>query len=240
MCGRYALDATAEDLIEGFKLLRKLEWTKPRYNIAPTQQVLGLRFDEEATPREPVRLKWGLIPSWAKDAKIGNSLINARGDTVATKPSFRAAFKKRRCLIPATGFYEWLRIDPKNKQPFLIAPADGRLMAFAGLWEYWDKGDEPIESCTIITTDANEPMTAVHDRMPVILDPDDYDRWLDPASDPAALQELLRPAPDDFLTFTKVSTVVNNARNERPECVVPLEGGTPERPADGLFPDTVD
>jgi len=206
-----------------FSLLREPD-LKPRYNIAPGQTVAAVICDPERSPHELVRLRWGLIPSWAKDPKIGYRTINARGDTVATKPSFRAAFKRRRCLIPADGFYEWKKIDAKHKQPYLITREKNRPFAFAGLFEHWTSPDgSVIDSCTIITTDANEPMSAVHDRMPAILAEEDYDRWIDPSQQAAAeLQELIRPAPDDLLQFTPVSTVVNNPRNENPECVRPV------------------
>lgn len=222
MCGRFTLRTPPGDLAEVFALFREPDWLQPRYNIAPTQQVLAIRFDEHATPREPVMLRWGLIPSWAKDAKIGNSLINARADTVAAKPSFRAAFKRRRCLIVADGFYEWKKLDD-GKQPYQIGLRNGKPFAFAGLWERWEKGAEPIESCAIITTEANDLMSPLHDRMPVILRPDDYDAWLDPSGDAKALQGLLRPYPDDDLVAYPVSRAVNNPRNDRAECVEPVK-----------------
>jgi putative SOS response-associated peptidase YedK len=222
MCGRYNLRATPDQIREAFQLFREPDWPVPRYNIAPTQTVLGIRFDENATPREPVLLKWGLIPSWAKDTKIGNSLINARADTVATKPSFRSAFRRRRCLLPASGFYEWQKRDD-GKQPYQIGLKSGQPFAMAGLWEHWEGPDGPVESSSIITTDANELMEPLHNRMPVILRPDDYDAWLDPASDPKTLQELLQPYPDDDLTAFPVSRAVNNPRNDRPECVEQLK-----------------
>ena len=161
MCGRYNLTLSPNELQEFFDLFREPPWS-PRYNIAPTQSVLAIRFDEEATPREPVLLRWGLIPSWAKDETIGSKLINARGETVAEKPSFRAAFKRRRCLIPATGFYEWQKQPGSTKQPYHITTADGRPFAFAGLWERWTKGPSPVETCTIITTAANDDLQAIH------------------------------------------------------------------------------
>jgi putative SOS response-associated peptidase YedK len=218
MCGRYTIKANPRDIAEAFALFREPH-VKPRYNVAPTQQVLAIRFEEDATPREPVLLRWGLVPSWAKDTK-GAPLINARADTVATKPAFRAAFKRRRCLIVADGFYEWQQQD--GKQPYLIRLRTGRPFAFAGLWERWEKGSEPVESCTIITTDANDLLGRLHDRMPVILPPENYDRWLMPEQDPQTLAAMLRPYPDDELVAYPVSPVVNNPRNDRPECVEPL------------------
>lgn len=197
-----------------------------RFNVAPTQPV-GVVLPEAAGRRFTL-MRWGLIPSWAEDAKIGSRLINARADTIATKPAFRAAFKERRCLVVADGFYEWQATNGQ-KQPYLIHKADDRPFAFAGLWERWrDPQGSPIESCTIVTTDANEMMRPIHERMPVILRPDDYDRWMDPeAKTPESLQSLLRPYPDGDLVATPVSTRVNNVRNDGPECAAP-QGDGPE------------
>jgi putative SOS response-associated peptidase YedK len=216
MCGRYKLSNAslnrllAEFAIEGAPVLDY----RPRYNIAPTTNVLAVRQLEQGAKRELAALRWGLIPMWAKDTKIGYSTLNARGDTVATKPSFRSAFKKRRCLVLADGYYEWLRTG-KDKQPYLYEIDGGKPFAFAGLWEWWpgpkDTKQEPIESCTIITTDANKLAAKVHDRMPVILDPDDYDTWLDPAIDDCAkLEKLLVPYKGKGMTARPVSTYVNN------------------------------
>jgi putative SOS response-associated peptidase YedK len=201
-----------------------MEWT-PRYNIAPTQTVAAVRSAESGDGRELSLVKWGLIPSWAKDAKIGNSLINARADTVATKPSFRSAFKKRRCLIPADGFYEWKAIPgQKVKQPYLIGIRDAPAFAFAGLWERWSAPDgQKVDSCSIITTDANELMAQVHNRMPVILDSADYDRWLDRnRQDPQDVADLLKPFPAERMQLTPVSTLVNSPRNDTAKCVEAL------------------
>ncbi len=222
MCGRYNLTLSPNELQEFFDLFRAPPWS-PRYNIAPTQSVLTIRFDEEATPREPGLLRWGLIPSWAKDEKIGNRLINARGETVAEKPSFRSAFKRRRCLIPATGFYEWQQQPGSTKQPYHITMADGRPFAFAGLWEHWAKGPSPIETCTIITTAANDDLQPIHERMPVILPKDRYDQWLDPTGNSEQLTELLRPFHAAPLKAIPIGTLVNNVRNDVPECLSPLE-----------------
>jgi putative SOS response-associated peptidase YedK len=192
----------------------------PRFNIAPTQLVSAVRTFGGTADRELTLLKWGLIPSWAKDSKIGASLINARGETVATKPSFRSAFRKRRCLIPADGYFEWQRIG-KQKQPFWIRRQDERPFAFAGLWESWHGGEgSAIESCSVITTEAIPPLSELHDRMPVILDPEDYDRWLDPnRHDADDLQELLVPYPVKWLQWSPVNSFVNNSRNEGPDCI---------------------
>jgi putative SOS response-associated peptidase YedK len=168
-----------------------------------------------------VLLRWGLIPAWADDPKIGNRMINARSDTVAAKPAFRTAFQRRRCLVAADGYYEWKQL-PDGKQPYLIGRRNGGPMAFAGLWERWTKGEQPIESCTIITTDAGDAVSAIHDRMPVILPPEEYDRWLDPHADPQELTGLLLPYPLDDLTARAVSRTVNSPRNDTPECVEPL------------------
>ena len=217
MCGRFTLTASAQRLQEVFPLF-EIPDAPPRYNIAPTQQILVVRQEDNTKPRAAF-LRWGLIPSWAKDKKIAASLINARADTVASKPAFRAAFKRRRCLVLADGFYEWQK-GTKPKQPYHIRMTDARPFAFAGLWEHWS-GEEPtIDSCTIITTDANDALRPLHDRMPVILGPSDYARWLDPAvADPGVLQEMLRPYAAEQMTAGPVGTYVNNARNEGADCL---------------------
>lgn len=189
----------------------------PRFNIAPTQQVLSIRL-ADAT-REAALMRWGLVPSWSKDPKAGPPLINVRAETVREKPAFRSAFKTRRCLIPTTGFYEWQKAGTA-KQPFHITMTDGQPFAFGGLWEHWHRDDQSIESCTIITTTASEMMATLHDRMPVIVPPDDYERWLGGTADDAA--ELLQPFTADALTAYPVSTIVNSSRNESPECVKPM------------------
>jgi putative SOS response-associated peptidase YedK len=224
MCGRYTLRVSPAELAEIFETLRTIDWS-PRYNIAPTQTVAAVRQSEQGDGRELALLRWGLIPSWAKDMKIGSSLINARADGVATKPSFRHAFKKKRCLIPADGFYEWQAVPgQKAKQPYLIGVRDTPVFVFAGLWERWtDPEGKPVETSAIITTDANEAMAPVHNRMPVILDPADYDEWLDrDQQDAETLQRLLKPFPADRMQLTPVSTLVNSPRNEKPECVQPV------------------
>ena len=218
MCGRYNLRTNAHEL-EAFLgvPIALAESLLERFNIAPTQTVVALR--EVETNREAAALRWGLIPSWSKDEKIGNRLINARSETAADKPSFRAAFKRRRCLIPASGFYEWQGAKGA-KQPFHIHPASGGLMAFAGLWEHWEQGDAgPIESCTILTTGANRTLSELHNRMPVILSPSDFEVWLDVATPRDSLVSLLRPAAEDLLDFEPISTQINNVRNEGPECL---------------------
>jgi putative SOS response-associated peptidase YedK len=167
------------------------------------------------------------VPFWAKDEKIGNSLINARADTAASKPAFRAAFKSRRCLVPASGFYEWMKVEgSKAKKPHYIERADEEPMFFAGLWEKWDKGGDtsggPVESYTILTTEPNTLMASIHNRMPVILEPEDFSAWLSQETPADRLNALLRPLPAELMMARPVSTLVNNPRNNKPECVAPL------------------
>jgi putative SOS response-associated peptidase YedK len=224
MCGRFTLSANAQRLHETFPLF-EIPALTPRFNIAPTQPVLAIRQEDGAQPRAAL-LRWGLVPSWAKDKKTAASLINARADTLASKPAFRTACKSRRCLILADGFYEWQKAEKKAvKQPYHIHLKDGRPFAFAGLWERWH-GEEPaLESCTIITTDANDAVRPLHDRMPVILDPRHYTRWLGPGdADPSAFDQMLRPYPAEEITLVPVSTYVNNARNEGAECLASPSG----------------
>ena len=214
MCGRFSQLHTWEEVRAWFDLIGPALNLPPRYNIAPTQDVTVIRAGDER--RYASQMRWGLVPFWAKDLSIGAKMINARAETVAEKPSFRSAFKSRRCLIPADGFYEW--VGPKgNKQPYRIVINDDELFAFAGLWESWDKEGETVESCTIITCEPNEVAKQVHNRMPAILAPDNYDAWL--GGDDG---ELLRPYPPETMTAYKVSRVVSNARNDVPECVEPL------------------
>jgi putative SOS response-associated peptidase YedK len=218
MCGRFTLRATGKSLAHCFDMA-KGPIILPRYNIAPTQDILVVRVDDEKK-REFSLLRWGLIPEWAEDPSIGSKLINARADTLRSKPAFRQAFRRRRCLIPADGFFDWQH-QGNTTQPMLIARTDGRPFAFAGLWELWHSGGRTIESCTIITTDADHFMAEVHDRMPVVIAPDDYDRWL--TGNPDEAEELLHhPANSDDLTMFPVSTKVNNPHNDVPQCVAPI------------------
>ena len=225
MCGRFTLGATAATLAAQFDLANVPTWT-PRYNIAPTQEVLVVRQPSPQANREARLHRWGLIPPWAKDPSIGTRMINARAETVATKPAFRRAFKERRCLLLADGLYEWQRQE-RRKQPFYIRLRDGRPFAFAGLWEHWEGSEGmAIQSCTILTTTSNEVVGRIHDRMPVILSPTDYDRWLDPSiQEPVVLQTLLRPYPADEMTAYPVSTLVNSPANDNPGCTEPLPQG---------------
>jgi putative SOS response-associated peptidase YedK len=220
MCGRFTLRARPQAVAEAFELL-ELPDLSPRYNIAPTQLIASVRFDADRGSRVLVRQRWGLIPSWADDPSIGNRMINARAETVATKPAFRKAFAARRCLIVADGFYEWQK-TAEGKQPYFMHRRDDAPFAFAGLWERW--GPERQESCTIITTTANATMRSLHDRMPVIVQPKDYGAWLDPACQGGeALAPILRPAPEDLLVVEPVRPLANSPRNDIPECVVPID-----------------
>lgn len=218
MCGRYSFTQLAETIADKFQV-KEVPPLSPRYNIAPTQQVATIFLDSDSSERQFKMLRWGLIPSWAKDAKMGAKLINARAETVAEKPAFRAAFKKRRCLILADGFYEW-HTENGEKQPFYFRLENGEPFAFAGLWEHWEKGEgEPIESCTIITTEANELMRSIHERMPVIIDPKDYEQWLNPE---IRKTELLQPYSSEKMIYYPVSTEVNSPKNDRSECIQPI------------------
>lgn len=222
MCGRFTLRTPAKDIAKAFSLADVPD-VVPRYNIAPTQPILAIRLDRERAKREAVQLHWGLIPFWADDPKTGYKMINARAETVAKRPAFREAFARRRCLVVADGFYEWQKTNG-TKQPFLIHMKDDRPFAFAGLWERWKSDGEKIESCTIIVTDANELLEPIHDRMPVILSPEDYDFWLDPDfDDRKKLAAMLRPYSGEDLEMYPVSTVVNSPQNEVAECVEPVE-----------------
>ncbi|MBO8140637.1 MAG: SOS response-associated peptidase [Firmicutes bacterium] len=225
MCARYTLTDPGELLVRQFRLTALPPNYRPRYNIAPTQPVTVVL---NGSRRRAATFRWGLIPAWAKDPSIGRRLINARAETVAVKPSFRHSLRRRRCLIPADGFYEW-RDAGGRKQPVRVVPARRELMAFAGLWDRWQSPDgEEIYSCVIITTGANELLRPIHDRMPVILRPQDYDLWLDEGvQEPEAVLPLLRPCPSPELRAYPVSTYVNSPRNDGPACIAPLAGGAP-------------
>lgn len=221
MCGRFTLTTPTKELATLFDL-DSAPNLEPRYNIAPTQPVAVVRLDREGARREFTLMRWGLIPAWAKDPAIGNTLINARAETAADKPSFRAAFKRRRCLIPADGFYEWQKLEGR-KQPYFIGLPDRQAFGFAGLWEHWEGADgSAVDTCTILTTTANERVRFLHDRMPVILHRPDYAGWLDPKTPPDFLLHLLRPYPAEDMIAYAVSTLVSNPANESPDCIVPL------------------
>lgn len=221
MCGRFAFYSPREAITELFDVEFPLA-LEPRFNISPTQYVVALRQQQNEAREfmiEPTLLRWGLIPSWAKDPRIGNRMINARAETVDTKPSFRAAFKRRRCIVLADGFFEWRRTDD-GKTPYFISMKNRRPFAIAGLWERWSGGDAAIESCTIITTVANRMMNKLHDRMPVVLSTENSRLWIDAAnSSREALLSLLVPADDNSLQYWEVSRSVNNSRNEGPELI---------------------
>ncbi|MFQ4137998.1 SOS response-associated peptidase [Nodosilinea sp. PGN35] len=226
MCGRFSLNKTGDDLANSF-LLHAPPPVMPRFNIAPSQPLAAVvATPENPEPHFDFRL-WGLIPSWAKDPAIGSRMINARAETVVEKPSFRAAFKRRRCLILADGFYEWETVaGQKTKQPHYIFLKDHSPFAFAGLWEHWSdpaSGGE-LQTCTILTTAPNELMESIHNRMPVILAPQDYGAWLDPDFyQPQALQDMLRPYDTEAMDRYPVSTVVNKPQHDLPDCLEPLE-----------------
>jgi len=221
MCGRFALAIAAEQLSLAFPWLSVPSDLKPRYNIAPSQPVAVVPNNH---PTHLEFFQWGLVPSWAKDVKIGYRMINARSETLAEKPSFRTAYRRRRCLVLANGFYEW-KSEPgrQTKTPYFIALESREPFAFAGLWDVWRSADgSELPTCTIITTTPNELMAPIHNRMPVILPPAAYDQWLDPAErQPAELQPLLRPFPAEQLTAYPVSTAVNRPQNDTPECILP-------------------
>lgn len=225
MCGRYTLQVSPETLAAQLELDQVPDLV-PRYNIAPTQNapVVRLSLPEEA--RALTMMRWGLVPFWTKDPKIGNRMINARSETAASKPAFRAAFAKRRCIVPADGFYEW-RKSSEGKQPYRIVVDDGVPFAMAGLWESWrpeDAGEEaePLLSYTILTTTPNDKIAALHDRMPVILAAEEIDRWLDPAAgDKDALSALLDAFPAERMSAYPVSRTVNSPANDVPGCIEP-------------------
>jgi putative SOS response-associated peptidase YedK len=234
MCGRFALITPPVRLARYFQATLgddvEPEGT-PSWNVAPTDPVLGLRARHDGTDGGLTRMltpyRWGLIPSWSKDAKAGSRLFNARGENVATKPSFRAAFQKHRIIIPADGFYEWRKQSSGSKQPHYFTRVDGEPMAFAGLSEWWrDRNGPddapPIRSCTIITTSASQDMDGIHDRMPVILSPDTFDAWLDPdAEDTNELTALVRAAPAGTITHRAVGPRVGNVRNNDAQLIEP-------------------
>ncbi len=225
MCGRFSLAIPAETIAEFFKT-SGIEAVEPRYNISPTQPVLGITARSQSGSRLGSLFHWGLIPFWAKDKKIAAKLTNARSETLSEKPSFRAAYKYRRCLVPTDGFYEWKK-EGGAKQPYRIQMEGGKPFAFAGLWEHWSGPDgEELQSCTIVTTDANRLMEPVHHRMPVILKPADYDLWLDPDTrEPKRLAPLLAPYRGGDLELFPVSAYVNKSGNEGPRCREPLPSG---------------
>src|SRR5215207_3940769 len=234
MCGRYATTQTSASLNQAFEvdLANSFVELEADYNMAPTKLapvIIGRTPEEPSADERPQRelltARWGLIPSWAKDPSIGNRLINARSETAAEKPAFKKAFAKRRALVPADGYYEWYAAEGGKKQPFYITPKDGSVLAMAGLYEFWkDKdSDEWVISYTILTTTAEDGLGHLHDRMPLFVEPNGYDAWLDPSPHPTdQLLELLIPAAPSRLDAVAVSTAVNNVRNNGPELIEPL------------------
>lgn len=224
MCGRYTLTAGGDQIAAHFLTRNRLEF-EARYNIAPTQLapvVVAEGGDPEV--RVAAMFRWGLVPHWADDLKIGNRLINARSETVASKPSFRASYRSRRCLVVADGFYEW-KTEGGVKQPYYLRVDQGALFAFAGLWERWvsPANGEVVHSYTLLTTEPNERVAEVHNRMPVILHEDDYPRWLDPRTNPGELEELFRPFEAERIDFFRVSRAVGKPINDDPSLIEPLQ-----------------
>ncbi|MBU0676125.1 MAG: SOS response-associated peptidase [Proteobacteria bacterium] len=220
MCGRFALPIPFNKVMDHF-LVRSELAVPPRYNIAPTQETIVIR-QKSLTTMEITPMRWGLIPGWAKSAEIGAKLINARSETLAGKPSFRTAYKTRRCLIPASGFFEWQQ-QGNRKQPYYIGLKGGKLFAMAGLWESWrDPAEKIVLSFTIITTEANSFVTRIHERMPVIIDREQYGLWLNPTTDTTILSQILKPWSSMMMTSWPVSTMVNNPKNDAPGCLVKI------------------
>lgn len=227
MCGRYRLSRADKEIREHFDVaiddgnfVDDSAWTA-HYNIAPSQSVPVLRQHAEQPRRTLTLARWGMIPFWAKDASIGHKMINARSETITEKPAYCNSFKSRRCLIPANGFYEW-RKDKSSKQPFHFGMADDGLFAFAGIWDHWKAPDgKTVESCSILTTAPNALLADMHDRMPVILRAEDFELWLDPGFNKTdALRELLKPYDANAMRRHLVSTLVNQVKNDLPECAL--------------------
>ena len=242
MCGRFVSASPPDELANYFGAEEPDAPLEPSFNVAPTNEVYVVRASEGV--RQIGALRWGLVPFWAKDLKIGSKMINARAETVAEKPAFRKSYQSRRCLIPADGFYEWAKVTgQKTKQPYFIHRADGEPIVFAGMWERWkprledgktvDEDADVIETCTILTCAPNKTMETIHNRMPVLLAPAVWDDWLSPDSEMDYIGSLLAPAPDDLLTLQPVSTAVNNVRNKGEQLISPLpDAGQPELFAD--------
>ena len=237
VCGRYTSTSTVTELAEVFEVEEvRAEEMPARYNVAPTLPVYAVALskagsDPDKGPRRILgTFRWGLVPSWAKDPAAGNRMINARAEGIAAKPAYRSAVARRRCIIPADAFYEWQRRTrdgrPAGKLPYAVRRRDGRPMALAGVWEVWRPRDEPdaepLRTCAIITTAANELMAPIHDRMPVVLEPGDWAAWLDPGTDMGAVEGLMAPAAEGVLEAFPVSTLVNRVTNDGPELLEPL------------------
>ncbi|HEY8527045.1 MAG TPA: SOS response-associated peptidase [Acidimicrobiales bacterium] len=235
MCGRFVAASSPDEIAQYFDAEAPEALLEPSYNVAPTNDVYAVLSDGGV--RRMDAFHWGLVPIWAKDPKVGSKMINARAETLATKNAYKPAFKKRRCIIPADGFYEWKKVPgQKTKQPHYIRRPDGEPLAFAGLWEVWrgpDRQGEPLRSCTIVTTSANETMRPLHDRMPVLLPASAWEEWLDPTNDDLeTLGKLLVPAPPEIIVTHPVSTDVNRVSNKGPELIEPVD---PDAPAPGTL-----
>lgn len=221
MCGRFTLTTSAEDLARLFEIESYLTEITPSYNIAPSENIAAVMEDTEDGGRDLELLQWGLVPSWAKDQSIGSKMINARAETAHEKPSYRSAFKSRRCLILADGFYEWKK-TPDGKQPHYIKMTDGSPFAFAGLWETWTGDGEELRTCTILTTEANDLMSSIHHRMPVILPRENHTAWLDPSfKEKDALRDMLVGYRSSEMEAYEVDRMVNRPTNDSPECIIP-------------------
>jgi putative SOS response-associated peptidase YedK len=228
MCGRYSLTAADAELTSSFRVTCPGGLT-PRYNIAPGQGILAIRQRENSMAREAVLLHWGLVPSWAETPQIANSLTQARSETVREKPAFKESFRTRRCLLVATGFYEW-HSSPPGKQPFHIAHRAGQPFAMGGLWDRWEGNGAVIESCTVLTCAAHQGVAPIHHRMPVVIPASQYARWLSPSEIPAAeTAALLQPLPPEDTVCYPVSTFVNSVRNNGPQCILACQ--QQQRPA---------
>lgn len=235
MCGRFVAASSPDEIAQYFDAEAPEALLEPSYNVAPTNDVYAVLSDGGV--RRLDAFHWGLVPIWAKDPKVGSKMINARAETLATKNAYKPAFKRRRCIIPADGFYEWKKIPgQKAKQPHYIRRPEGEPLAFAGLWEVWrgpDRQGEPLRSCTIVTTSANETMRPLHDRMPVLLPASAWEEWLDPTNDDIeTLGKLLVPAPPQVIVTHPVSTDVNRVSNKGPELIEPVD---PDAPAPGTL-----
>jgi putative SOS response-associated peptidase YedK len=244
MCGRFVSASAPDEIARYFDADEPDALLERSYNVAPTNDVYAVSVHGDV--RKVEAFHWGLVPSWAKDPKIGSKMINARAEGIESKNAYRAAFKRRRCIIPADGFYEWQKLQgSKRKQPHYIHRPDGEPLAFAGLWEVWrgpkdkDKKDDaptgyedsPLRSCTIITTTANDTISKLHDRMPVVLPPSKWEEWLNPSNDDLdTLGKLLVPAPSSLITTHPVSTEVNVVRNKGPELITEIDPNAEEAP----------
>ena len=216
MCGRFALTSDEPSICKQFRVNLSTPIT-PRFNIAPSQKILVIRLQSQTHKHMSSLLRWGLIPFWAKDQSIGARLTNARSETVLTKPSFRDSFRRRRCLIPATGFYEWTT-SGKRKQPHHIRLTSHKPFGIGGLWDSWENNSKRIETCTILTCNANEAMQHLHPRMPVVIQPERYDEWLDPATPVSEISQDLFPFSTKTTVISPVSDYVNNVRHDDIRC----------------------